>query len=158
VYDENIMSELTNMGFPPEACKRAIFFTKNKSLNDATNWLMEHISDNDFSDPFEQSEIKINSGQKVSFIFNFFSYLSVLIKLNRFHFSFLEFLPNEEAAAMIMSMGFERNHVIAALKATENSLDRALDWIMSHGPEEILPTEKTAKSNNSRFRDGKGSK
>jgi len=70
----------------------------------------------------------------------------------------LEFLPNEEAAAMIMSMGFERNHVIAALKATENNLDRALDWIMSHGPEEILPTEKTVKSNNPQFRDGKGSK
>lgn len=66
------MSELTNMGFPPEACKRAIFFTKNNSLNDATNWLMEHISDNDFADPFEQPGMKINSGQKVSFIFNSF--------------------------------------------------------------------------------------
>jgi len=72
VYDENIMSELTNMGFPPEACKRAIFFTKNKSLNDATNWLMEHISDSDFSDPFVQPGADINLGQKVIFIFNCF--------------------------------------------------------------------------------------
>ncbi|XP_022181234.1 ubiquitin carboxyl-terminal hydrolase 5-like isoform X2 [Myzus persicae] len=128
VYDEKIMSELTNMGFPPEACKRAIFFTKNNSLNDATNWLMEHISDSDFSDPFQEPGTAINS----------------------------EFLPNEEAAAMIMSMGFERNHVIAALKATENNLDRALDWIMSHGPEEILPTENTPKSQIFQFRDGKG--
>jgi ubiquitin carboxyl-terminal hydrolase 5/13 len=59
---------------------------------------------------------------------------------------------------MIMSMGFERNHVIAALKATENNLDRALDWIMSHGPEEILTTDETPKSNKSEFRDGRGSK
>lgn len=66
------MSELTNMGFPPEACKRAIFFTKNKSLNDATNWLMEHISDPDFSSPFEQPGTEINSGQKVTFMFNYF--------------------------------------------------------------------------------------
>jgi len=72
VYDENIMSELTNMGFPPEACKRAIFFTKNKSLNDATNWLMEHISDSDFSDPFQQPGTEINSGQKITFMFNCF--------------------------------------------------------------------------------------
>lgn len=72
VYDENIMSELTNMGFPPEACKRAIFFTKNKSLNDATNWLMEHISDSDFSDPFVVPGADTNSGQKVTFIFNCF--------------------------------------------------------------------------------------
>lgn len=63
---------------------------------------------------------------------------------------------------MIMSMGFERNHVIAALKATDNNLDRALDWIMSHGPEEIftaeLTTEQPAKINKPEFRDGKGSK
>lgn len=52
VFDENVMSELTQMGFPHEACKRAIFFTKNRGLNDATYWLMEHISDSDFSDPF----------------------------------------------------------------------------------------------------------
>lgn len=67
MYDENIMSELTNMGFPPEACKRAMYFTKNKSLNDATNWVMEHISDHDFSEPFDPPGIKINSGQKVFF-------------------------------------------------------------------------------------------
>jgi len=61
------MSELTNMGFPPEACKRAIFFTKNKSLNDATNWLMEHISDSDFSAPFVQPGGDINSGLESNF-------------------------------------------------------------------------------------------
>ncbi|XP_029344829.1 ubiquitin carboxyl-terminal hydrolase 13-like [Acyrthosiphon pisum] len=55
-----------------------------------------------------------------------------------------------------MSMGFERNHVIAALKATENNLDCALDWIISHGPEEILPTEETATSKIYKRRDGKG--
>jgi len=50
------------MGFPPEACKRALFFTKNNSLNDATNWLMEHISDSDFSSPFVQPGTEINLG------------------------------------------------------------------------------------------------
>jgi ubiquitin carboxyl-terminal hydrolase 5/13 len=52
MFDENLISELTQMGFPPEACKRAVFFTKNQGLNDASNWLMNHISDPDFSDPF----------------------------------------------------------------------------------------------------------
>lgn len=59
---------------------------------------------------------------------------------------------------MIMSMGFERYHVIAALKATENNLDRALDWIICHGPEEISTEEQPAKNNKPEFRDGKGSK
>lgn len=78
------------------------------------------------------------------------------VKILFFIFS-IEFSPNEEAAAMIMSMGFERNHVIAALKATENNLDRALDWIMSHGPEDANPTE-TSTSSVPQYRDGTGSK
>lgn len=56
---------------------------------------------------------------------------------------------------MLMSMGFVRNHVIAALKATENNLDRALDWIMSHGPEEL--SMETSDSSEPKFRDGRGS-
>lgn len=67
----------------------------------------------------------------------------------------LGFVPNEEAATMIMSMGFERNHVISALKATENNLDRALDWIMSHGPEDINNTGESSCSLPT-FRDGQG--
>lgn len=57
-----------------------------------------------------------------------------------------------------MSMGFEQNHVVAALKATKNNLNRALDWIMSHGPEEIFTTEEQPAINKPEFRDGKGSK
>jgi len=58
-----------------------------------------------------------------------------------------------------MSMGFERDHVIAALKATENNLDRALDWIMSHGPEEFSTENmETSDSSVPKYRDGRGSK
>lgn len=56
-----------------------------------------------------------------------------------------------------MSMGFEKNHVIAALKSTGNNLDRALDWIMSHGPEETDLME-TSESSVPKYRDGSGSK
>lgn len=62
VFDENLMSELTQMGFPPEACKRALFFTKNQGLNESSNWLMEHISDSDFSEPFIPSGAESKSG------------------------------------------------------------------------------------------------
>lgn len=84
------------------------------------------------------------------FLFKYFNLIITIIVFS------LDFSPNEEAAAMIMSMGFERNHVIAALKATENNLDRALDWIMSHGPEETNVTE-TSESSVPKFRDGRGS-
>lgn len=62
VFDENLMSELLQMGFPTESCKRALYFTKNQGLNDATNWLMEHITDTDFSEPFILPGIEHKSG------------------------------------------------------------------------------------------------
>lgn len=52
VYDAAVMSQLADMGFPPEACKRALYFTHNAGLEPATNWIMEHIADSDISDPF----------------------------------------------------------------------------------------------------------
>lgn len=52
VYDQSLLRQLSEMGFPPEACKRALYFTENGSVEAASTWLMEHISDEDFSSPF----------------------------------------------------------------------------------------------------------
>ncbi|XP_040284198.1 ubiquitin carboxyl-terminal hydrolase 13 isoform X2 [Bufo bufo] len=41
-------------------------------------------------------------------------------------------LPPEEIVALITSMGFQRRQAIQALRATNNNLERALDWIFSH--------------------------
>lgn len=43
-----------DMGFPSNACQKALFFTKNSGLESATQWVMEHITDPDFSDPLVQ--------------------------------------------------------------------------------------------------------
>lgn len=40
------------MGFPQEACKKALFFTKNAGMEPATEWIMEHMADSDFEDTF----------------------------------------------------------------------------------------------------------
>nr|CAD7445608.1 unnamed protein product [Timema bartmani] len=50
--DQNILEQLMDMGFPPEACKKAVFFTDNRGLEEATSWVMEHVGDSDFGDPF----------------------------------------------------------------------------------------------------------
>lgn len=52
VYDTVLLEQLTDMGFPPNACKRALYFTENSNLEAATNWLMEHIADSDYDEPF----------------------------------------------------------------------------------------------------------
>lgn len=74
VYDQEILSELTKMGFPSEACKRALYLTGNKSLGAALHWALEHICDSDFANPFVPpgTDAKLASGT-----FLFFS-LSIL--------------------------------------------------------------------------------
>ncbi|XP_077288422.1 ubiquitin specific protease 5 isoform X2 [Arctopsyche grandis] len=101
-YDETVMSQLMEMGFPSEACKRALYFTKNSGMQPATEWIMEHIADGDFSDPF------VPPGTNKPF------------------------KANEDGVAMIMSMGFTKQQAEKALAATKNDINSAADWIVSH--------------------------
>lgn len=54
IPDPMLLSQIEVMGFPTEACKKALYFTQNSGLDQASTWLMEHISDSDFADPFVQ--------------------------------------------------------------------------------------------------------
>lgn len=114
-------------GFPPEACKRAIFHTQNTGLESATQWIMEHIADSDFSDPFVPPGTESASN----------------------------FTPNPDALPMIMGMGFSRDQAVKALKATDNNLERAVDWIFSHQDELNDPASPAPQQ--PEFRDGEGS-
>lgn len=129
VFDQAILSQLTDMGFPPEACKRALFFTENRGLDAATNWVMEHIADSDFAEPFVPPGIDTKPGKT-------------------------SFKPNEEALAMVMSMGFTREQATKALKATDNNLERAADWIFSHQAELDAPDVEEGPAPDNSFRDG----
>ncbi|XP_035728148.1 ubiquitin carboxyl-terminal hydrolase 5-like [Vespa mandarinia] len=130
VYDTDILNALTDMGFPQEACKRALYFTENRSLEAATNWVMEHIGDSDIADPFVPPGIDIKPGRD-------------------------KFIPNDNALATVMSMGFTKEQAIKALKATDNNLERAADWIFSHQVElDALDVENDAGRSEDVFRDG----
>ncbi|KAI4471556.1 ubiquitin carboxyl-terminal hydrolase [Holotrichia oblita] len=120
VMDEAVLNELADMGFPPEACKRAVFFTQNSGLEAATAWIMEHITDSNFADPF------IPPGTESA-----------------------EFTPNPDAVPLIIGMGFTQDQAYKALKATNNNVERAVDWIFSHQDE--LANTSTAQPE---FRDG----
>lgn len=54
---------LLQMGFPREAIKRALFYTSNQGLESATKWLIEHITDNNYADPFVPSRRDFNNGK-----------------------------------------------------------------------------------------------
>ncbi|CAD1472008.1 unnamed protein product, partial [Heterotrigona itama] len=130
VYDSVILNQLTDMGFPPEACERALYFTENRGLEVATNWLMEHIADSDFADPFVPPGIDVKPEKD-------------------------KFMANEDAVAMLMGMSFTREQATKALKATDNNLERAADWIFSHQNElDALEVEDEPRHSKEIFRDG----
>lgn len=45
VLDDSTVSHLCEMGFPLEACRRAVYYTGNTGIDAATNWIMSHIDD-----------------------------------------------------------------------------------------------------------------
>ncbi|XP_022900127.2 ubiquitin carboxyl-terminal hydrolase 5 [Onthophagus taurus] len=124
VLDETVLAQLADMGFPPEACKRAVFYTQNSGLESATAWIMDHITDSDFADPFTPPGTETNAAGGC-------------------------FEPNPEALPMIMGMGFTQDQAIKALRATDNNVERAIDWIFSHQDE--LVDESTSEPE---YRDG----
>jgi len=67
VYDANLLKELMDIGFPPNACKRALYFTENRNLEAATNWVMEHIADSDFDEPFVPPGVDVKSSKLIRF-------------------------------------------------------------------------------------------
>ncbi|KAK7864561.1 hypothetical protein R5R35_007330 [Gryllus longicercus] len=109
-FNQALLAMLVDMGFPLEACKKAVYFTDNAGVDAATAWLMTHVSDSDFSDPFVPPGTDRKQGAK-------------------------NFIPNEEALVMLTSMGFTRAQATKALKATDNNIERAADWIFNHQAE-----------------------
>jgi ubiquitin carboxyl-terminal hydrolase 5/13 len=122
------------MGFPVESCKKAVYFTKNAGIEPATNWLMEHITDADFNEPF----VIPGTGRSQA-----------------------AFVPNESGLEMLMGMGFNRHQATKALKETDNNTERAVDYIFSHQDEldiSAMETDQPAPEVANRgYRDGPGS-
>ncbi|KAI1901944.1 hypothetical protein AGOR_G00039640 [Albula goreensis] len=108
VLDDSIVSQLYEMGFPPEACKKAVYCTGNTGIDAAMNWVMGHMDDPDFSAPMV---LPCGSSEPGSTPTDAIS---------------------EEHLATIVSMGFGRDQATRALRATGNVLERAVDWLFSH--------------------------
>ncbi|XP_054724568.1 ubiquitin carboxyl-terminal hydrolase 5-like [Uloborus diversus] len=125
VYDEALLYQLCDMGFPVDGCKKALYYTQNENIEAAMNWVMEHMNDADFNDPFDPPGVK---------------------KCNT------NFTANPEATATIVSMGFTPLQAAKALEATNNDLERAIDWIFSHSQE--MDTSEGNDSLQPQFRDG----
>ncbi|XP_043846709.1 ubiquitin carboxyl-terminal hydrolase 13 isoform X1 [Dromiciops gliroides] len=125
--DESSVMQLAEMGFPLEACRKAVYYTGNMGSEVAFNWIIGHMEEPDFAEPLCLPGF---GG-------------SLTMGATAFGAIGLDNHPPEEIVAIITSMGFQRNQAIQALKATNNNLERALDWIFSH-PELDEDTEFVA--------------
>uniref|UniRef100_A0A8P4KPL4 Ubiquitin carboxyl-terminal hydrolase n=1 Tax=Dicentrarchus labrax TaxID=13489 RepID=A0A8P4KPL4_DICLA len=119
--DEAAVMQLAEMGFPVEACRKAVYYTGNMGPEMAFNWIIAHMEEPDFAEPLTLPSM-IDPGPSTSD-----SPMGATPLGNS---------PPEESIAILTSMGFPRAHSIHALKATNNNLERALDWIFTHPEEE----------------------
>ncbi|KAM6320633.1 ubiquitin carboxyl-terminal hydrolase 5 isoform 5-T5 [Aegotheles albertisi] len=109
MLDESVIIQLVEMGFPMDACRKAVYYTGNSGVETAMNWVMSHMDDPDFANPLV---LPGSSGPGSTIA--------------------CPDPPSEDSVATIVSMGFSRDQAMKALRATNNSLERAVDWIFSH--------------------------
>ncbi|CAG9561713.1 unnamed protein product [Danaus chrysippus] len=103
VYNEQLLAQLLDMGFPIEACKKALYYSNNSGMEAASHWLMEHMNDWDFANKFEAPGSKSDTTA-----------------------------VDEASLEQVTGMGFTRTQAMKALTATDGDVGRALDWIFSH--------------------------
>ncbi|XP_061883827.1 ubiquitin carboxyl-terminal hydrolase 13 isoform X2 [Entelurus aequoreus] len=123
--DEVAVMQLAEMGFPLEACRKAVYYTGNMGPEMAFNWIIAHMEEPDFAEPLLLPSMLDPAPE-------------ILLGTTR-----LDNSPPEESIAILTSMGFPRTHGIQALRATNNNLERALDWIFTHPEEEEEEEEES---------------
>merc|ERR1719225_637018 len=104
--DEAVLSQLVDMGFSRNGCTRALFETKNSGVEAAMNWVMEHMGDANFNDPFVDPNAAKPKKATVQ--------------------------VDEGNVLMLVEMAFTREQATKALKMTDNNMERAVDWIFNH--------------------------
>jgi ubiquitin carboxyl-terminal hydrolase 5/13 len=102
--DMEIVAQLISMGFSENGCKRATIATQNSGAEAAMNWVFEHMEDSNFNEPLPA--VEESAGADAG--------------------------PPAEMVDMICAMGYTPEQAKGALKATDNNIERAMDWIFSH--------------------------
>jgi hypothetical protein len=99
------------MGFGENGAKRAAMATNNTNADAAMEWVFAHMEDANFNDPLPEATAEGAAPPAPAAAADG---------------------PSEEVVGTLMSFGFTRPQVEAALKSTGNSQERAADWLFSH--------------------------
>jgi len=116
--DEAIVAALCAMDFPEIRARKAAINTGNSGVDAALNWVFQHMEDADIDAPIAAPTPAAASGAAV----------------------------DEQGITALMDMGFSREQAARALKATDNNLERATDWIFSHADSLDAPEQPTTST------------
>ena len=94
------------------------------------NWVMEHMGDANFNDPFVDPNAAKPKKSTV--------------------------VPDEGNIMMLMDMSFTREQAIKALKETDNNMERAVDWIFNHPGDMGGDDAEDASADNDTIQDESG--
>ena len=107
--DAAIVAALEEAGFPAGACARAALATGNASTEDAMNWLISHMEDESFGDPFVPAGVP----------------------------AALPLPDYAGSISMLVDMGFDQSRARHALRETAGNVERAADWLFSHADDPL---------------------
>ncbi|GAX24776.1 ubiquitin carboxyl-terminal hydrolase 5/13 [Fistulifera solaris] len=103
--DEGALSQLMDMGFSMNSCKRALHAVGGSDVEAAMGWVFEHNNDPDFNDPLPEDAT--NTGGVG--------------------------VDDAVVESLVTSLGcFTTDQVRAALNECGGAADRAADWLFSH--------------------------
>jgi len=117
--DAGIVSALASMGFPEGACMRAAVAVGNAGVEEASNWVMSHMEDPDFAEPFAAPAPAAAAPPPAAGG------------------------VDPAALEMLTSMGFDEERAAYAYRQAGGNMERAADWLFSH-MDEPLPAEANA--------------
>jgi ubiquitin carboxyl-terminal hydrolase 5/13 len=110
--DEASLSQLMDMGFSINSCKRALNAVGGNNVEAAMSWVFEHNTDPDFNDPLPEDNGDATGGSAGGS---------------------LSSVDEGVVQSLVASLGaFTADQARAALKATDGVADRAADWLFSH--------------------------
>ncbi|KAJ1972760.1 ubiquitin C-terminal hydrolase Ubp14 [Dimargaris xerosporica] len=106
------LAQLVSMGFPEVRCRKALINAHPNGVEVAMNWLLEHMDDADIDDPLPEPPTAPA------------------------HPTAAMPAVDEGAVGMLVDMGFSRAQATRALQATDQQMERAVEWLFSRPDEE----------------------
>ncbi len=106
--DEGAVSQLMDMGFSLNGCKRALLAVGGTNVEAAMNWIFEHNTDPDFNDPIPEGGSTTAASNDSD-------------------------VDEAVVSSLVANLGcFTSDQVRAAVKECGGQADRAADWLFSH--------------------------